>query len=430
MSHLLRKFPHAPAAPVIVRGEGIHFVTEDGRRLLDMTSGVTGCAVLGFSHPAVLEAMRAQMESFCHMDYNAWHNPMLDALADALVARAPEGLDRVYFTGCSGSEAIEAALKLSYQIHCHRGEAQRTWYISRAQSFHGATLQAVAVTDIPIFDIYRHIVPDRMARVSEHNMYRWRREDETPEEYGRRCADELDAKIREIGPGRVCAFIGETMQGSLVGDVPPPPGYWRAVREVCDRHGVHLVLDEVYCGLGRSGKVHCCSWDAVAPDFLCVGKNLAAGYAPLSAVLTRSRFEPVIAGGAGRILGGHTYQGYSLGVAAALATQRITQDDATLAHIQAIGEHMRARLAVDLGGHSFFRNVRGRGILTSLEYACADTAGFSAALSKAMEAKGVYLSAKWHRTSFTPAYVVERAQVDTVLDLYVAEFTRLAWEFA
>jgi adenosylmethionine-8-amino-7-oxononanoate aminotransferase len=431
MSHILKKFPKDPPRPVVRKADGIFFETEDGRRILDTTGGWTSYAVLGYSHPAVLEAMREQMGRYCHIDYNIWTNPMLEELAELLLSRAPKGLNRVYYSGNSGSEAMEAAMKLSYQVHFDSGEPERTWYVSRVQSFHGATLHGIAVSEFPQLKCYDRLITAGRAQISQHHPLYFKRADESLDDYARRSAQELEDKILEIGPKKVAAFVGETQLGSLVGDVPPAPNYWKYVREVCDRHGVHVILDEIYCGLGRSGRIYNCDWDGFTPDFVAVGKNLGGGYAPLSAVVTNEGVERVIAKGQGRVQHGHTHQGHSLATAAALAVQKIVHRDETLAHILGLGEHMRGRIVRELGTHPFFRDVRGRGLLFSFEYDCKDKNGFGLALAKTMEDEhGILINAKWHRVSFTPAYILTREQADTVLDAFVQTFVRTAPRFS
>ena len=221
------------------------------------------------------------------------------------------------------------------------------------------------------------------------------------------------------------------MLGSLVGDVPAAPGYWKYVREVCDKYNVHLILDEVYCGMGRSGRIYCCDWDGVRPDFVCVGKNLAGGYAPLSAIVTNSRVEEVIANGSGRIQLGHTYQGYSLGVAAAMAVQKIVHSTEMLAHINETGQYMRDTLVAELGRHPFFCEVRGRGLIFSLEYDCPNKHQFGLTLQRIMEEKhSILINAKWHRVSFVPPYIITRTQVDYVIERFIATFNRVASDWS
>ena len=426
-SRLLQKFPNQLPRPLVDRAEGIYIQTEDGRRMMDATAGITSFAVLGYNHPDVLNAMREQMERFCHVDYNAWGNPKLEVLAELLLSQAPDGLDRVYFSGNSGSEAIEAAMKLSYQVHFDDGRPEKTWFISRDQSFHGATLHGVAMSELPILEFYDKILPVNRARIAQHHPLYFRQPDESIEDYAFRSAAELEAKILEIGPDRVGAFIGETMLGSLVGDVPPAPRYWEYIREICDRYKVHLILDEVYCGNGRSGKIYCCSWDNITPDFLCIGKPLAAGYAPLSAVLTQSKFEVIIANGQGRIQHGHTHQGHSLGVAAALAVQTIIHRPEILERINTLGERMRGWLCDELGDHPFYRDVRGRGLLFSFEYELPEKSKFSLQIAQVMERQhNILVNAKRHRVSFTPPYIITDNEAERLIGNTIKTFRDLA----
>jgi len=421
------KFPNRPPRPYAVRAEGLYIFREDGRRVLDMTGGWSHHAVVGFSHPEVLAAMREQMGRFTHLDYDMWRNRTHDDLAEILVSQAPPGLDLVYFAGNGGSEAAEAAMKLSYQVHWDQGRKGKSWIISRDQSYHGATLQAMSVSERDILDFYEPLFPARRARIPVHHPLYFRRADESIDDYARRSAGELEEKILELGPENVSAFIAETQLGALIGDVPPAPKYWRYVRDICDRHDVHLILDEVYVGLGRSGKIYCCSWDGISPDFVVLGKTLAAGYAPLSAVVTSGRFYKAIAAGQGRVQHGHTHQGYSLGAAAALAVQRIVHRPGMLAHIESMGAYLRERLTTELGSHPYHRDVRGRGLAFSFEYDCPRKADFGAAIASTMEEKfDVLVDAKWHRLSVNCAYTLTREQADYFIDTFCQCFRDLA----
>ena len=427
MTHILRKFPSLPPGPVVTKTEGLYIHTADGKKLLDLTSGWTTFASVGYSHPEVLAAMTEQMGKFCHVDYNVWTNPMLEDLAELLLSQAPKGMNRVYYAANGGSEAMEGAMKLSFQLHWDAGDKKRNTFISRLQSFHGATLHAVSVSELPILAFYESLMatPRELLQISQHNPCLNMLPGESLDEYARRGSKDLEEKLLEVGPETVCAFIGETQLGTLVGDVPPAPNYWKYIREVCDKYGIHLILDEIYCGLGRSGKIYNCAWDDVTPDFICIGKNLGAGYAPISAVVTDDRLEKVVTSktGQGRIQHGHTHQGYSLGAAAALAVQKIVHAPGMMDHVNTLGEAMRARLESELGDHPFFRNVRGRGLLFSLEYDCADKNGFGMELNRIMsDEHQVLINAKWHRVSFAPAYLLTREQADQSLDAFIKVF--------
>ncbi|MEK6578319.1 MAG: aminotransferase class III-fold pyridoxal phosphate-dependent enzyme, partial [Bdellovibrionota bacterium] len=327
---VLKRFPNAAPRPKVTRGEGCYLFLEDGRKLLDATSGWCALHVLGYNHPQVIEAMRDQMSKYCHLDINQWDNPQVEELAELLLSRAPKGLDKVYFSGTGGSESVEAAMKMSYQHHYNQGKSGKQFFISRDLSFHGSTLLTMGLSTLDIFDIYSPLFADIYKKIPLHYPLWERRFDESLDDYARRGALDLEKKILELGPDHVAAFVGETILGGLLGDVPPAPNYWKYIREVCDRYDVHLILDEVYCGLGRSGKIYCCDWDEITPDFICVAKGLGGGHAPLSAVITQSKIETSVKAAQGRVHGGHTYQGYSLGCAAGLAIQKIVQRDEML----------------------------------------------------------------------------------------------------
>jgi len=400
---------------------------KSGERLFDMTGGWTSFAVLGFSDSDVLAAMSQQMKKFCHMDLNIWTDDQLEILAELILSRAPEGLDKVYFSGTSGSDSIEAAMKLSYHVHNNSGRPEKTNYIFREQSYSGATLQAMSVSDLPTLATFDAIRPPNYAIVPEHNPLYFMSEGETLDEYAKRGARDIEQKILELGPENVGAFVGETIMGSLRGEVVPAPKYWSYVREICDRYNVHIILDEVYCGMGRSGRIFCCDYDSFRPDFVCIGKNTAGGYAPISAVVMNSHVEDVIANGSGRVLLGHTFQGFSLGVAAMLAVQKKVHTDEMLDHVTAMGALIRETLKTELGNHEFFREVRGRGLNSAIEYDCEKKHLFSIVLQKMMEEEhSILINSKWQRTTFTPAFIITKAEVEWVLDLYIKLFIRVS----
>ena len=426
-SKIFRVFPNSPIPPFVERADGIYIYTKGGKKLLDTTAGSTSFSVLGWSHPVVLKAMEAKMLRFCHMDYKVWSDEDVELLAELILSRAEHGLNRVYFAGNSGAEACEAAMKMSYQVHYDQGKREKSWFISRTQSYHGATTDAMALGERPNLEFFSPLFPSNRAKIPQHHPLRMMREGETLDQYARRSAQELEDKILEIGPENVCAFVGETIMGGLIGDVPPAPNYWKYIREVCDRYDIHLILDEVYCGCGASGKIYCCDWDGVTPDFIFMGKTLAAGYAPVSVVVTSDAVENVIKEKQGRLQHTTTHQAYSLGVAAALAVQRIVHDDVMLEHIFETGKYWRSVLRDQLGSHPFFRDVRGRGLRFSLEYACPDQHNFGQILQHEMREKhSVLIDGKWHRVCFTPAFIIERSQVDRVLDQFISTFKRIS----
>lgn len=431
MSHLLRTFPNEPQPPQIVHGEGLWLESSDGKRYFDMTGGFTAHAVLGWNHPVVNREIEMQLKKITHIDYKMFGDANREKLADLLVSKAAHGLDKVFLCGGSGGEACEAAMHLSYQAHYEEGKREKTWFISRNQSYHGATTDTMAIGERPNLEFYRPLFPTNRAKVSEHNKFRHMLDHETEDQYSRRCADELEQKIVEIGADKVCAFIGETIMGGLVGDVPPAQNYWKYVREVCDRHDVHLIIDEVWCGTGTSGKVYCIDWDEVTPDFIFLGKTLGAGYVPISGVITSSRFEDTIKNGTGRVENSTTFQGHSLAVAAALGVQKVIHEDGFVEDVYRKGEIFRDFLEDNLGGHEFFRNVRGRGLRNSLEFDCENQHLFGLAVTARMsEEQNILINGKWHRFTFSNSMTISDEEILWSLEKFVDCFKSeaLLWD--
>jgi len=425
--HTFRVFPNDPLPPTVDRAEGNYIFTRDGKRILDSTGGGNSHAIVGWSHPTVISAVQRQLSRFSHVDYKIWRDENVEALAALLVSRAEHGLDRVYFCGNSGAEACEAAMKISYQVHQDKGKREKKWFISHTESYHGATSDALALGQRPNLEFYRQMLSPYRALIPMHHPSKLREPGESLDDYARRSASQLEAKLLEIGPEKVCAYVGETIMGGLIGDVPPAPNYWRYMREVCDRYDVHLILDEVYCGTGSTGKVYCCDWDGVTPDFIFIGKTLAAGYGPLSAVITSSTIENVIKQYQGRLQHTTTFQAHSLSVAAALAVQTIVHDDMFLENVRTTGEYMRNTIQTELGSHDFFVDLRGRGLRFSLEYRCDRQHEFGLALhQRLLDQHDLYTSIKWHRANFTPSLTFSREEASRTIDSFVTEFKQLA----
>lgn len=425
-SKIFRVFPNDPIPPFIDRGEGLYIYTKDGRKILDTSGGGTSFSILGWCHSEVNSAIEHQLKRFGHMDYKLWSDENAEELAELLLSRAEHGLDRVYFAGNSGAEACEAAMKMSYQVHQDLGREEKRWFISREQSYHGSTADALALGERPNLEFYRKMLSPFRARIPMHHPLYLKLPDETLDEYARRSAKQLEDKILEIGPDKVCAFVGETIMGGLVGDVPPAPNYWNYIRSVCDRYDVHLILDEVYCGTGTSGKIYCCDYDRVKPDFIFIGKTLAAGYGALSAVITSSEIENVIRRVQGRLQHTTTHQAHSLSVAAALAVQKVVHNDEFLDHVFELGNYMRQTLTGELGRLPIYRDVRGRGLRFSLEYQTDKPNEFGLELANRISSKyNILINAKWHRVCFTPGLIMTRQQADEVLGACIGEIKRM-----
>ena len=351
--------------PVVVGGRGIELVTADGRRFIDACGGAA-VSCLGHGHPAVTRAIARQAGTIAYAHTSFFTNEPAEALADCLAAAAPAALSRVYFVD-NGSAAVETALKMARQYQIERGVPGRTRVISRTQSYHGNTLGALAVSGNAGRRAPYEPFLFEASRIEPCFQYRHARKGQTAEEYGRQAADALEAELLRVGPETVMAFIAETVVGATTGAVPPAPGYLRRVREICDRHDVLLILDEVMCGAGRTGSFLACEQDGVTPDIVTLAKGLAGGYQPIGAVLCSDKVYDAFAAGTAAFINGHTYSAHPIACAAALAVQGVIRDENLLDRVRAAGVHLRERLVERFGAHRHVGDVRGRGLLMAIE---------------------------------------------------------------
>ncbi len=364
MSHVFhRHLRHTP--PQAVSASGMFIRDAQGRAYLD-ASGGAAVSSLGHGHPDVIAAMHAQIDRLAYAHTSFFTTEVAEQLADELVRTAPEGTSHAYLVS-GGSEAVEAALKMARQYFVETGQPQRTHFIARRQSYHGNTLGALAVGGNawrrePFAPI---LVP--ATHVSPCYPYREQREGENAQQYGQRLADELEQAILAQGAGRVIAFVAETVGGATAGVLTPVPGYFKAVREVCDRHGVLLILDEVMCGMGRTGTLYACEQEGVVPDLVTVAKGLGGGYQPVGAVLAQRRIVEAMSSGSGFFQHGHTYLGHPVACAAALAVQRVIHRDGLLARVRERGEVFGRLLREALGAHPHVGDIRGRGFFWGVE---------------------------------------------------------------
>jgi len=308
--------------PRAIKGDGAYLIDHRGKRYLD-ASGGAAVSCLGHSHPAIIEAIQQQVATLPYAHTSFFTTDVLEELAQMLVTGAP-GMGKVLLLS-GGSETIEAALKLSRQYFLEVGEPNRHLFIARRQSYHGNTLGALAVggnewrreSFRPLLVDGHHIAPCFE--------YRERNDKETQEEYCERVAVELEEKIIELGAENVAGFVAETVVGATAGAVTATPGYFSRIREICDRYGIHLILDEVMCGTGRTGSMMAYEQEHITPDMVTMAKGLAAGYQPVGALLCTSRISATIRNGSGYFQHGHTFMGHATAVAAALAAQKSSE---------------------------------------------------------------------------------------------------------
>ena len=429
MTHILHR--HIDQSyPVAASGHGVVIRDTTGKEYID-ASGGAAVSCLGHSHPDVRAAMHEQLDALAYAHTSFFTTRVAEDLADDLVAHAPEGIDHVFLVS-GGSEAVEAALKLARQYFVERGEDQRRHLIGRQQSYHGVTLGALAVGGrewqrrpfAPLL-IETH-------RVSPCYEYRGRMACETPEAYGERLARELEDKIEALGGENVIAFVAETVVGATLGAVPPVPGYFKRVREICDRYGILLILDEVMCGMGRTGTLYACEQEGVSPDLVTIAKGLGGGYAPIGALLLSDTIFDTLARGSGAFQHSHTYNGHAIACAAALAVQRVIRRDDLLANVRAQGAYLSRRLNERFGNHPFVGDIRGRGLFWGVELVAdrADKEPFDpglklhARVKREAMARGLMVypmggtadGVRGDHVLLAPPFIVDATTVDTIVE--------------
>ena len=365
MTHVFHRNPKQQLN-FAVRGQGIELFDQHNKSYID-ASGGAAVSCLGHGHPAVIKAIKEQLDQLAYAHSSFFTTRPAEDLADFLQQHSPGDLNHVYFVS-GGSEAVEASLKLARQYFVEIGQPARKHFIARRQSYHGNTLGALAIGGnawrrepfLPLLVPAHHVSPCYA--------YRDQLATETEEQYAARLADELEQKIRELGPENVAAFVAETVVGATAGALPPVRTYLQRIRQVCDRHGVLLILDEVMSGMGRTGHLFACTEDQVVPDIIAIAKGLGAGYQPIGAMVASDRIYDAIIAGSGFFQHGHTYMGHATACAAALAVQRVIQADRLLANVQARGTQLRAELHDALDAHPNVGDIRGRGLFTGIEF--------------------------------------------------------------
>jgi adenosylmethionine-8-amino-7-oxononanoate aminotransferase len=428
VTHVLHRNPRQDY-PCAVRGEGAYLVDRDGKRYLD-ASGGAAVSCLGHSDRAVIQAIQRQLERLPFAHTSFFTNEPMEALADALIARAPPGFDKVYFVS-GGSEAMEAALKLARQYFLEKGEPRRAHVIARRQSYHGNTLGALAVGGNQWRRKQFEPLLIDTTHVSPCYAYRGKQPGETDPAYALRLSQELEHEIEKLGGENVIAFVAETVVGATLGAVPPVPGYFKRVREICDRHGILLILDEVMCGMGRCGTLWAFEQEGVVPDLVAVAKGLGAGYQPIGALLISETITKAIAAGSGFFQHGHTYIGHAAACAGALAVQKRLHDDGLLERVMPLGALLEKKLRQAFAGHPHVGDIRGRGLFWGLELV-ADRAAkrpfdpelkVHARVKRAAMAAGLLCypmggtldGQRGDHVLLAPPFIVEEAQLDELV---------------
>jgi hypothetical protein len=427
MSHVFPRHTRA-ALPTVAGGDGVYLIDTTGKRYLD-ASGGAAVSCLGHSAHDVTATVKAQLDRIPYAHTSFFTSEPAETLADMLIVRAPEGIERVYFVS-GGSEAIEAAIKLARQFFTERGESSRRHIIARWQSYHGNTLGALSAGGNRWRRAqFEPLLVPAMHHVDPCHYWRWGEPGESPEAYGLRVANQLDEKIRELGPETVAAFIAEPVVGATMGAVPAAPGYFKRIREICDQHGVLLILDEVMCGMGRTGTLFASEPEGIAPDIVCIAKGLGAGIQPIGAMLCSGAIYRTIERGSGFFQHGHTYLAHPAACAAGVAVLKRIPD--LLPAVRAMGEKLQSALDAALGQHPHVGDVRGRGLFRGVELvADKDTKepfdpglGIAAKLKQACFADGLMVypmsgtidGRHGDHVLIAPPFIIEDSHVDEIV---------------
>ncbi|MET4201811.1 aspartate aminotransferase family protein [Bradyrhizobium sp. LA6.12] len=417
--------------PKAIGGEGVYLFAEDGRRVID-ASGGAAVSCLGHQHPRVIAAMAKQASTLAYAHTAFFSSEPAEALAETLVGHEPGGLAYAYFVS-GGSEAIEASIKLARQYFIERGEPQRQHFIARRQSYHGNTLGALAAGGnawrrAP----YAPLLSGAFSHVTPAFAYHEKHEGESDAQFVARLATELEGEFQRLGPDTVAAFLAEPVVGATAGAVTAPDGYFKAVREICDRHGALVILDEVMSGMGRTGTSHAWEQEGVAPDIQAIAKGLGGGYQPIGAMLASGKIIDTIRSGSGAFQHGHTYLAHPLACAAALAVQDVIREDRLLDRVKERGKQLEQRLTERFGNHRHIGDIRGRGLFWAIELV-ADRAGrtsFDPALKLNQKIKaeafanglgcypggGTVDGVRGDHVLLAPPYIASAAEIDLIVD--------------
>ncbi|KAL6704802.1 hypothetical protein ACN47E_007606 [Coniothyrium glycines] len=352
--------------PQVVHAEGNYLHTSDGRKIFD-ASGGAAVSCIGHANPRVKRAIQEQLDKVEYCFSPHFTSDAYERLASFLVNSTNGQMQRVFVTG-SGSEAVEACVKMARQFHVERGESQRTRFIARERSYHGNTLGALGVSGHKARRaIYEPMLAANTSFIRPCYTYRDLRDGETVKQYVGRLARELDDEFKRVGPDTVCGVIFETMAGLTLGAVTPVPGYFKAMKEVCKKHGALFILDEVLAGMGRTGTLHAWEQEDVVPDLQTVAKGLGAGYAPIGALLVGEQVVNVLSQGTKAFIHFQTYHGHPLACAAAYEVQQIIKDDGLVKNCREMGAYLGEQLGQRLGQHKNVGDIRGRGLAWAIE---------------------------------------------------------------
>ncbi|KAI2626648.1 aminotransferase, class III [Hypoxylon sp. NC1633] len=422
---------------LVVGGQGSYLRLADGREILDGCGGAA-VACIGHGVKEVSDAISAQTASVSYVPWGFFDSQSRRDLNKWLWKSSGGHFTKTWITS-SGSEAMEGATKLAREYFVWTGEPQRVNFIAREESYHGITLGVLGVGGhVTRRTPFEPLLAPNVYRIPACNPYRQRLSGESDDEFVSRKADELEQAFVRAGPDTVVAFVAEPVVGAASGCIPSVRGYFQAMKAVCDKYGALLVLDEVMCGMGRTGTLHAWEQEGVVPDIQAVGKGLGGGYQPVSAILASDKIVQAMSAKNAAFTHGHTYMDHPVVCAAALRVQQIIERDNLLANVQAQGPYLEKLLRTKLRNHPNVGDIRGRGLFWGVELVRdkASKEPFDPTLQLAHRVQKTALGIPYNLAVYVgqgcagqgrgdhimimPAYNVTRAVVETIVGMFVA----------
>ena len=352
---------------MVESAQGMELKLANGQTILDACGGAA-VTLIGHGNQEVIQAITEQAQKVSYVHTQAYTTAPAEELADLILQGNPYGLDKAFFVG-SGSEAVESALKLARQFCYEKGETERVHIVSRRQCYHGNTMASMSIsTNLTRRAPYQGFMYPNVSHVSPAYAYQYKQDNESEADFTKRLLDELEAEFLSVGPEKVVAFIAETVVGATIGCVAAPAGYFKGVRSLCDKYGILLILDEIMCGVGRTGTFFAFEQEGIVPDIMTVAKGLGGGYAAIAGVLMHKKVVEVLRQGSAAFNHGHTYQAHPVSCAAALAVQKIVKRDGLVERCAKMGLILERLLREELKSCKSVGDIRGRGLFWGVEF--------------------------------------------------------------
>ena len=419
-------FPKNPPSIEIIGSDGSYLIDKSRNKILDATSGSTHNSIIGFNNKKVINSIIKQLNNISNIDYKDWLHSEREELSKLISNNMCKSLNKVFYSGQSGSEACEAAIMMSFQIHQENNNLKKKYIISTYESYHGSTLNSIAAGDRKHTHYLKKIFSKNHIKISENDPIRNKNYNETEDQYTKKLLNELKDVIKKYGSDKISCLIGEPILGGLQGDITPSKNYWNKVSEICKKENIHLIMDEIYHGTGISGKYQTSSWEKICPDFILLGKTLGAGYSPLSAVVTNKKFEDIIKNGSGRVTYSSTHQAHSLGVIAALNVQKYILNNNLINQAHKKEKYIKNIISSELKNNPHFKIISGRGLRLSIHYDTSNNVKFGRKFKQELfNNHKILIDSKWHRIGLRPQMNIKKSDLDFLIECVIKTFNKI-----